>query len=1458
MSYAEELVIGNGVTSQNLIVGPEASGGSALTVKVEDGGTLDGVNQVLTGGALIVSTGGSANGVYMNTADGDANHSGILIDGGTLEGGSACGSGDVAFGALGVVRSGGVLSSFTLTTDNATGANRTWFWVGKAAGDGAGTAREVTVEKMARLQIQLTGKAYDTTVQSGGTMYLYHTAVAEDTVISGACNGNRAQLFVNAAGNELWRTAVLDSGAAYFNAGKHTDTVVGSGGYLGGAYGVSATDLVAEAGATVDLSYNGNTSGMMLRGGDTAITEGTLRYNGTLLNGAAAAGVLSGVSGAAAWRFSIGDGLTVENAKLTSGTRIYAHENAVVSSSVILTSGNISLIDNAVGRDVTVGGEGETAANYNVFDNGSAYDTVVSGGGFFRTRNEGSIASGVTVYSGGSALGWGGLMEDIHVEDGGHLHVSAGATATDVWLNAAAATDATDFNLLVAGGTVVGGSACGDGGKWAVTGVVCSGGVLSNFTLTTKNYTTALPTWFWIGKTNGDGGGLARDITITVGAKLQVQQNGVAENLNMNLGELVVMQGGTASSVTGVNRCAVTINNGGSLVNADLTNCKQWFNAGATVRNVKLTTPNTAPAIAAGANVSGLEIVSGTLTVDAGVTVRNLTMKTQATGTNSLIVNGTVIGGSGVGLGGVTNAFRFAVSSGGVLSDFTLADGTADYQARGWVYTGGTVRNIVIGSKGHLQLDGRTAGSTPVVSGAVIMAGGTGLAWYGNFYDADIRGYLQLFTNGSVSGAVIRDGGKIDVTAANTDAENIVIDNGGYIYFNNDTAGADNLVVRSGGVVSNYVNGNINDLTVSAGGRWICEWDYYAARVGGTVTLDLSGARGVDTALAERSFNALAASRVVKASEEIGDYEYKLLASGGALANAFTLDIGGGNTYATDNTTAEIINPLTRMSYSRQIDGDALKLVTAVDPSRLITAVDTAAALATSGSTLNGSDREARWTVNTTVGSSIYLADGMTTGNAWLEIDGATVGEGKAVYGAAAGQNFAGVVNLKITSGSIRNLAAGAAAGGSVKAVNFEMADGELTGNAYAGGMGTVTGTAKTTITNGTLAEGKNFYAGALANKLTTVTGVGDVSMTINGGTFSGNIYGASAVKTDTTVGTGTRHTVGGVTLTVAGGETTLGKQACIFAGGYATGNATGTVYTVDCVTLDLSGGNWGEAAGGRGVFGGIMASGVAAQVLGAVNITVSGGSMGNVYGGGWAQKTGAKSIVGDVNINIAGGTVANVFGGGSHSTSGGTTETGDVTITVSGGDITGAIYARGQLDGDTTGAASVIFTGTANFGCDVFGYSYVGGAASDAGLSFTTYTGEFSGDIGGFDGITLAGATAMTLSTAAADVANGKWEFDLTDRTNTLAGTSLLTWSTANFENDTIKVTFADDIQARAGWSIADFNTATFTNATFEVEVGGLEIAVGLACNEQIASGDYAGWGFTAEENVLKFKNLA
>ena len=174
------------------------------------------------------------------------------------------------------------------------------------------------------------------------------------------------------------------------------------------------------------------------------------------------------------------------------------------------------------------------------------------------------------------------------------------------------------------------------------------------------------------------------------------------------------------------------------------------------------------------------------------------------------------------------------------------------------------------------------------------------------------------------------------------------------------------------------------------------------------------------------------------------------------------------------------------------------------------------------------------------------------------------------------------------------------------------------------------------------------------------------------------------------------------------------------------------------------------------------------------------------------------------------------------------------------------------------TGSANVTFTGDTNFGCGVWGYTCVGGGDSDAALSFSTYTGTFSGKVGGFDGgITFAGDTAMTLATAA-EVSNGAWTFDVAERGSALADTALLTWTAANFTTDTIAINLATgDTNAWSLVSAAGATAETFNK--FDVRVDGTSILTDtIDLDEAISGGAYDGWGFTLEDSVLKFKQLA
>ena len=143
--------------------------------------------------------------------------------------------------------------------------------------------------------------------------------------------------------------------------GELAQGVAKEGGTIHGVYGAKLTDLSAEAGAVIDLSYDAATSGAMLRGNATNIAEGTLRHSGAALAGHAENGVLYSVSGDTAWRFCIGDNLTVSGATLTSGTRIYARETGSVVGANILQSGNVGLQDQSVGYDIVAGAEGVAA-----------------------------------------------------------------------------------------------------------------------------------------------------------------------------------------------------------------------------------------------------------------------------------------------------------------------------------------------------------------------------------------------------------------------------------------------------------------------------------------------------------------------------------------------------------------------------------------------------------------------------------------------------------------------------------------------------------------------------------------------------------------------------------------------------------------------------------------------------------------------------------------------------------------------------------------------------------------------------------------------------------------------------------------------------------------------------------------------------------------------------------------
>ena len=894
--------------------------------------------------------------------------------------------------------------------------------------------------------------------------------------------------------------------------------------------------------------------------------------------------------------------------------------------------------------------------------------------------------------------------------------------------------------------------------------------------------------------------------------------------------------------------------------------------------------------------------------VFSSAVINNLTVITESAALTTVSARQAVLNGFVLQGGEGTNSARISAMTGAVLND-----GVVRSNGQEIVVVGAVASNTFIDDKGGEQLWGGAA------YGTVVGAGGSQTVHnskgaFGTAYDTVVLSGGRLTGNrlvtggvtywgGLVSRAVVNSGGSLSFNSNNS-AFDVNVRNGGTVIVGDSCGfGGSNTRIALGAITSNtaaYTDGagrlvnysvvkgyefnvlsglTLANGTVSSGGTLVChagatldgvrvvsgaQLTLEAGATTKEVTFDFLSKAGNDAALVN-GLSRVSDDAVVRVTGLSLGKTYTVTDNGDTAAKYTVTYLG----FDTEIGVGEYINPLDAgRKYTVGANGTTIK-AEAHDMSGEILTTE-AADLTTSGATINGSDRALKWeSVSLASGGAVTFANAAITGDAWLDIDSASVAAGATLYGATG--NYTGTIRYLVhgAGGTIGNFAAGATSNGSVGGVELVAYKNTFAGVTYLGGQGTVTGHVSAIVSSGNTIE-KDFYAGALANyaKTGTVTSVGSVDTKIamkSDGTdkVKGNIYGASAVKAGSIATAATVHTVGDVSLTLTGG-TAAKSDICVFAGGYATGHDTAkaaAVYTVAGVTATIAGGEWGGAHGGRGVFGGAMASdntanggdGVWAQV-GDVDLTITGGTMGNVYGGGWAQK-GAKSEVGNVSITIAGGTIANVFGGGSHSTSGGTTAAGNITITVSGGEIAGDIYARGQLDGDVTGTANVIFTGSEAFDCNVYGFSYVGGAVGGAALSYDGYTGTFGGKIGGFDGIAFAAGTAMTLETAAADVANTAWEFDLSDRDTGLAGTALLTWGDADFANNTVKVNFADAKQAAAGWSIA---AAAFdATTTFDLYIGGDKIAEGIAYDTAISGGAWDGWKFTDDNGTLKFAKI-
>lgn len=356
-----------------------------------------------------------------------------------------------------------------------------------------------------------------------------------------------------------------------------------------------------------------------------------------------------------------------------------------------------------------------------------------------------------------------------------------------------------------------------------------------------------------------------------------------------------------------------------------------------------------------------------------------------------------------------------------------------------------------------------------------------------------------------------------------------------------------------------------------------------------------------------------------------------------------------------------------------------------------------------------------------------------------------------AIYGGACQEgNVAGSVTINIKGGKIDKDTNnnGSIFGGGygqntfiAEGVDLNISD---TGNVTIGGtiyggsaLGTIIGDIDVDSIdnsgNGTITVSGDFYCGSMGDSSVSSTGAiqGNCSLTLDGGTYTGSVYGGNNANGSPT---------GTVIVTTGGNNNTTINN--VFGGGnQADSTATSTTLNIENnsnITNAYGGGNQAavpvtnvnlHGGSATNIYGGSNQSGD----ITTSNITTTGGSATNIYGGNNLGGTTTTS-----NVTINGGTIASVYGGGNEATTGTTNVnlvSGTVTNTYGGGNEAGVtntttvnlagstctnVFGGSNTSGNVPISNVVATSGSAG---TIYGGNNIGGRTETANVTISNIT---------------------------------------------------------------------------------------------------------------------------------------
>ena len=315
------------------------------------------------------------------------------------------------------------------------------------------------------------------------------------------------------------------------------------------------------------------------------------------------------------------------------------------------------------------------------------------------------------------------------------------------------------------------------------------------------------------------------------------------------------------------------------------------------------------------------------------------------------------------------------------------------------------------------------------------------------------------------------------------------------------------------------------------------------------------------------------------------------------------------------------------------------------------------------------------WLAGGCNGTGSTNESGATNGNSFIYIGGSAIIGGSnasVINGTAGGQIF----------GAGRGLSGRA---GSMLISNVVIGDNaNISNNVYGGGYNSyIVNTSNVHILGGTIQL--NVFGGSYGNG----TAIPTSNVFVQGGTVNGNVYG----------GSNSTGTVNNSHVTMTNGETNN-----VYGGGFGPS----TIISQN-TAVTVSGGIVGtkDTSNDTYTYGNVYGGGEDGVVNGSTDVTVSGGTLKDVFGAGKGNSSQNRNanVAGNTKVLVSGGTLANVYGGGEEGTinsAAATDHTSTVTVTGNNTSISGDVFGAGKMGRSTCNTLVTVANG--NIGGNVFG----------------------------------------------------------------------------------------------------------------------------------------------------------